>query len=69
MADVAPDPEGKDFPETCFVIAGLWELGFLYKLAGARVVWGDLGQSPPRSPVSLAPPSDRALGDGAASIC
>lgn len=71
MADVnmAPDPEGKDFPGTCFVIAGPGELGFLYKLAGARTVCADLGQSLPHCPVSPAPPSDGVLGDGAASIC
>ena len=51
MADVAPDPEGEAFPGTCFVITGPQELGFLYKLAGARTAWADLGESLLHSPL------------------
>lgn len=51
MADVAPDPEGEVFPGTCFVIAGPQELGFLCRLAGARTVWADLGESLLHSPL------------------
>lgn len=69
MDDVTPDPQGETFPGTCFVIAGPRELGFLYKLAGSRTVWADLAESLPHSPVAPPPPSDRVLGDGAASIC
>lgn len=56
MADVVPDPEEEAFPGTCFVIPGLEELGFLCRLAGARTVWADLGESLPHSPVCLLPP-------------